>query len=212
MGFGAFDEADAPRVGFGLGTDDDLRGGDDVRLENVRASASGHARGPALHCTVEARHPKSPGLRCARTYVFGQGCVTTTINGFTKRLDDDSENQSQLREPPPRHRRGGRRRARGTLRRRGRRGPRRHVRRVRRVGRRLGPRDVDQRGRRRSFNRRRRETSICRYSGRPRRPIARRVGSRVRAGRPRGCDGPVERAGRPRRGRRRDGGTSGERR
>ena len=101
VGFGAFDEADAPRIGFGLGTDDDLRGGDDVRLENVRASASGHARGPALHCTVEARHPKSPGLRCARTYVFGQGCVTATaINGFTKRVDDDSENQSQLREPP----------------------------------------------------------------------------------------------------------------
>ncbi len=108
VGFGAFDEADAPRVGFGLGTDDDLRGGDDARLENVRASAAGHARGPALHCTVEARHPKSPGLRCARTYVFGQGCVTATaINGFTKRVDDDdhhaaldSENQSRLREPP----------------------------------------------------------------------------------------------------------------
>ena len=107
VGFGAFDEADAPRVGFGLGTDDDLRGGDDdVHLENVRASAAGHARGPALHCTVEARHPKSPGLRCARTYVFGQGCVSATaINGFTKRVDDDdatrdSENQSRLREPP----------------------------------------------------------------------------------------------------------------
>ena len=108
VGFGAFDDAmDAPSVRFGLGTDADVCDVNlhDVNLENVRASAAGHASGPALHCTVEARHPKSPGLRCARTYVFGQGCVTATgINGFTKRVDvdDDSENQSQPKREPPR--------------------------------------------------------------------------------------------------------------
>ena len=86
VGFKGFDDdADAPRIRFGLGTEGDVGAGDDLDFENTRASSAGHARGAALHCVVEARHPKSPGIACSRTYVFGQGCVTAAeINGFTK--------------------------------------------------------------------------------------------------------------------------------
>ena len=86
VGFKGFDDdADAPRVRFGLGTEGDVGAGDDLDFENTRASSAGHARGAALHCVVEARHPKSPGIACSRTYVFAQGCVTAAeINGFTK--------------------------------------------------------------------------------------------------------------------------------
>ena len=86
VGFKGFDDdADAPRVRFGLGTEGDVGAGDDLDFENTRASSAGHARGAALHCVVEARHPKSPGVTCSRTYVFAQGCVTAAeINGFTK--------------------------------------------------------------------------------------------------------------------------------
>ena len=77
VGFKGFDsDADAPRVRFGFGTEGDVGTGDDLDFENTRASSAGHARGAALHCVVEARHPKSPGIACSRTYVFGQGCVT----------------------------------------------------------------------------------------------------------------------------------------
>jgi hypothetical protein len=86
VGFKGFDDdADAPRVRFGLGTEGDGGAGDDLDFENTRASSAGHARGAALHCVVEARHPKSPGVTCSRTYVFAQGCITAAeINGFTK--------------------------------------------------------------------------------------------------------------------------------
>lgn len=99
VGFKGFDDdADAPRVRFGLGTEGDVGAGDDLDFENTRASSAGHARGAALHCVVEARHPKSPGIACSRTYVFGQGCVTAAeINGFTK-CEDAEGNKSTGRE------------------------------------------------------------------------------------------------------------------
>ena len=205
VGFGAFDDAmDAPSVRFGLGTDADVCGKSSRRKsrkrQGVRVGARARPRA-ALHGRGEA--PEEPGASMREDLRVWPGMRDRNDH---QRLHQTRRRRRRLRKPiatekraAPRHRRGGRRRARGTLRRRGRRGPRRHVRRVRRVGRRLGPRDVDDRRecRRRQLCRRR-ETSVCKNSGcRPRRPIARRVGSRVDAGRPRGRDGPVERARAP---------------
>ena len=112
------------------------------KRQGVRVGARARPRA-ALHGRGEA--PEEPGASMREDL--------RVWPGMRDRDDHQRLHQTRrrrLRKPiatsraSPRHRRGGRRRARGTLRRRGRRGPRRHVRRVRRVGRRRGPGDVDQ--------------------------------------------------------------------
>ena len=89
IGCRAFEDSQLPRLSFGVRTDAevvDAAEEGDGRVSDVVArdagrggpaggEGEGEGEGGAKHFVVEACHPKSPGLRCARTYFLASDAV-----------------------------------------------------------------------------------------------------------------------------------------